>query len=364
MKAFKKEYINTRENILETLVLRDDSFKDYAILLIKNPNLSLKILDKIEKNIDWTQITISPNFALLTEEIIERYKDKWCTISLSRNPNLTIKLVKKFWNFLEWNILVTNNSIDQLEIAKIIIEKRGGHIDDNIAYMKYIDDIYFCTHVLPNIPIPDEYIKNVPQIYFKHERFVRHFNLDIVKKYMDTQHIKDYYYINEYTSLDIIEYYKDIWSPIDWYTIFSVINPDYKFLKSCPAKLLDYECYWYNITLRCILDRDIIRDFGHMLRWDIIIKNCYFNQDMMQEYKGRYNEEHFFMNPHITLKDIQEKKLSFNDKTNLCQNYFLYTDGSFKYNIIRDIDKRRESIDIDITIDIKNFILKYYVGYD
>ena len=79
-----------------------------------NPSIhwDVAMLEQFRRSVDWKVFSRSAGNAILTEEVIEKFKDNWDWSELSENDELTLTydLIDKYIDRWDWKRLINNNN--------------------------------------------------------------------------------------------------------------------------------------------------------------------------------------------------------------------------------------------------------------
>lgn len=320
--SFKKEYVDTRENIIIKLL------EKYGTLLRS-----------------YTSLQRSPYLNL---NDIRKYFVRFCHISIGYNQNI---------------------------------------ITDDFINSRQLPDVLDYKCVYESVELNSD---NVEQCLLSSYRTFKNptFTSDFINKYVG-DYFDDWEYISFNPNLtpEFIEKYKN---KLNW-----------SFLSENPALTLSliylyiHKISWIGVSNNINIDETFITKYIDRLNMSRLSRNPAFTMMLVEKFKDRvcwrtlsYNpslttsyidkyidmfvdNDNLIMNPNINTLDLFDKyivksQVNTVDWNSLIFNKFLYDDTVFSREITRDIIKRRLYIEqnIDIVHDIKNYILKYYIGYN
>lgn len=359
--SLKREYINYKGNILHTILERYTGVLHDG-MLCSNPYLDITILKKYYKTLNWNMLCWD---IFLTEEFIETYKEhlNWKCISL--NTSLTPYLCEKYFDKLDYYLLTEHNPHC---LTESLIER---HIDKfywktlccalPIRLLEKYIEIVEWIFVSMNVNLTPDFIERYKdKLYWRYLSGNICLTMPLIQKYIDRVE-----YDNLSANPNLTEEFIDI-APdkFNWDRLSKFGKWSEQFIERYKDKLDWYRLITY---LPDLTDTFIQRYIDRLTKPEIfplfVIKPCFIR------YIKKFKLSHSLWaelsrNPALTLELIEKYKCKL-DFREFQGNHFLYNDVVYRKNIEGDMGCRRKLVgDIELCSDIKNYILRYYVGYD
>lgn len=371
------------ENRATILYKRDDYneefIKKYPDIPFSNKvsnKLSLKYIDDMidKSTLDWDIISDRKD---LTEEFCLRNLEYLDLRKICRLSNISIDFILE--NMDDENLylyVLSNPNINFEYIDKIrdIVDFHNFDIYNIISItMMYVNT---------NTPLTYQYIIMAVSN-----------DLNLVESVIDEEDENCWVYIslNRHLTTKFLEKYID--RPLTWYYISRNKNIDLRFVKAHLDKPWD----WKTLSFKEGWDQDLVQ---HVLNnrfdvlWEYIIPKTWLDVSMLVKLLD-YEESlkillplvlrhpNIFDDLDLILEKVQLDKVDWYD---ICQNpavnlgfieknihnmkytleinKFLLDPIAYRRSIMKDIEKRRDTMCIDIQCHIKTYILNYYIGYD
>lgn len=337
-------------------------------------NMPLEELEKVDIScINWDIVSSRHD---LTMDFVEKYKSYIKSRHIYDSPNISFEFLLKHFGYTN-HLLLTNPNF-----TLSYVEKVKDNINIERLRMKDVlnrcpEDVYQLHY---NLPINYQYVI-----------MANSNDLKLVESLIDEEDENCWRFIslNPYLTTDFLKKYID--RPLNWSIIYR-INCGHKELIEVD---LDKPWYWESLSMKRDLDQNFIsRNLDKHWDWYTILKHIDLNCDILLYIAKKYNNWRPFIeaifahpttfynlekfdflpknftywsglsqNPALTMDFIQNNMDNLNLNV-LAINEFLYNPIFYRRSILKDIENRRNTIDIDICKDIKTYILKYYIGYD
>lgn len=382
-KMLKYEYLqNNPKNILRNLILKypDKEWNFYSDCIV-----DIDVIEKL-KDKKW----FFPEFStkdFLPTDIIEKYKEHLDWSVLTDSPCMTIELLEKYIDYIDWDIVLDNPNINVAFIDKYIdkIEFLDQYFHNDLLVLKLLDTKYEKIIPIETISetegLPEEYIdNNIDKLDW--EKLSYHLPVNLLEKY--SKYISyEQCSLNYKLTPDFIEKNKD---KLNWTYVSKSYNNVIQLEKTCREYISYDQIYiegnidnetedfiernrdtlnWFSLSCNLnFTDRHIEKWKDKIIsRW--LTSNPYFTLDMIERYMCRLNLDHILYNPNITLQFLEKHYDVKKSYIPSLYNQFIANDIVYRREINIDIGSRRKILDpISIVDDIKNYILKYYIGYN
>lgn len=335
----KREYILKKDNMLEIIIDRYVRLDKEYIEIYLSPYMDMRLIKKYS-SICPHGFVFSRNKQLVnSEDFLDNHKHYvtdfyWSAIT--EILDLDEYMIKKYNHIIDWSKIWKNPSI--------------------IPYIDKYEHLIDFEMLSYNTGLTEELLdKYKDKLNWKTVSRMLPLNVYLIEKYKDKIEWGWYLSYNYSIDQDVLEKYSDELGSLrvifTEYLSVDFIERNFDSLNI--SKISSCE----NLT------REFIEKYIDRLDMYYLSSNACFTLDLVEKYIHKVNWNRLGRNPNLTLEFINKhiEKLS---RTELCYNEFLYNTVVFEKSIMPEIAKRRESIDIDITMDIKEYILKYYVGYD
>lgn len=342
MRTLKREYIE-HKNVFEPIIdyiMEQKKDKHYLQRSLENPNLTLSIIKKYEKDIQLGYILYNPYIRpLYNDRLYPLVEDDWsmCNIDfieknklsinfyhIAYNPDLSFEMIDRYFNF------------------------------DNIYYG------YWKT-ITMTIRLTDKFLERYQNhIYFQLLIWNPSFSIETVNKCFELGLGHRLFLHNVFKNNVDDNFIEALHSIVD-IKIFNKILRRYGSLEL----LKKYNCFdLYNVAKNYNITEEIIHEHIDTLIFCQLGFNPQFTSKLMEKYYHYLNAHYFFYNPSTRIENIKNRSLDY-DVTALLENPYLDFDLVYKREISCDIEARRDIIKtIDIQKHIKLYIIKYYIGYD
>lgn len=359
-----------------------------------NPNMNIDFARKFKEKLNWNKI--SKNGGITLKDIDNNLDLPIVRQYVYENPNITFEYIR---NHPEENYRIiigqNTNLIKELEnnqdlFHRFLEYELGIYLGiEQLRRGPYSQTVWrFASVFSKKITLED--IENNPELPWHFSAMsdtgCRHINIHFAKKFKDRLKWKSLTYNKGISTRDIYEnpdlpwnfdinYNPDVYRrdidihfinrfkdrlEDDMYSVSAYSNITMKDVEDNPHIEWDYEGLSKNLKLTIDF---VLKNLSKDWDWIDVVKNPNITPEELNTLPDSVSLkwDEVLRNPNLTLdflKDHLDKPLYAMES-----NDFLYHTHAYIKNINKDIETRRK-LDIDIHGDIKDYILKYYIGYD
>lgn len=368
-----------------------------------------RIKKYIDENLDWYSLSFySRNLSI---ETIDRYSDKfkiWTNLCM-RSDKTESFVEKHIDKFTDWNYGCYQHNISIEFLSKHIRNKWNIllHRDINFEYIeKYKDQFnidrtsydiifHFSKKYSPiidynlvivmrsrNLELVESILKLDKVLYWEGLSFNQYLMPILAEKYKDKPIMWDI--ASSHVGLDFVKKHPEL--PFNYNKVVrnNLKQIDESFLVSIIDKKLKEEDYYLLDEIKTVpLSLDFLlknqENFSRFYFWSIPVVFEYIENltkdtskpywpffETMPDIKEELYDidwPYICNNPALNIEFVKKNKDKI-DWNAISRNKFLYDPLFYRQSILKDIERRRYCIDITLTNDVKNYILKYYIGYD
>ena len=310
---FKKEFVDTRENIVIKLI------EKYGELVLQN-----------------TKLQRSP---YLTIDNILKYFSTTCKVSITFNNNVNQE-------FIDEHRILSDYYCSVIQLNEDNILKYAS-----LSVLTYTNPTFTKSFI-------DTYIGDK----FRHwSHLSANPNLD--KEFIERYKDKLYWFIlskNKCLTLPLIYTFID---KINWTFVSANPNLDENFIITYIERLsIESLCSNPAFTM------NLVERFKDRVSWTYLSFNPSLTIEYIDKYIDKFNgcSQYLISNPNLNKVELFEKYIDIVDWQYIHYNRFLYDDTVFNREITKDIESRRKEVldKVYITEDIKTYILSFYLGYN